>query len=170
MNTVYLILGCNIGDKFKNLERVVEVISEKAGIIIKKSNIYETAAWGNVNQPDFLNQALCIETPFSATDLLKILLSIEQSLGRTRNEQKWMERTMDIDILFYNNAIIDSIDLKVPHPYLHLRKFVLVPMAEIAANFVHPVLKKNITTLLEDSSDDLRITKFQKNGQQTDII
>lgn len=145
-------------------------IQERAGKIIKRSAVYVTSAWGNTNQPDFLNQALCIETPFSASDLLYTLLSIEQLQGRVRDEKKWMERTIDIDILFYNNDIIDTKSLKVPHPFIQERKFVLVPMSEIAPDLVHPVLKSNITKLLLSCGDNLEITMLQTNDHQTNII
>lgn len=159
MNTAYLILGSNLGDKINNLSRATTLISERAGNIIKRSEVYVTAAWGNTNQPDFVNQALAIETSLGAPELLDTLLSIEQSLGRVRTTKKWSERTMDIDILFYNNDIINSENLKVPHPYLQERMFVLVPLAEIAASFVHPELNKRIGQLLADCKDSLETAK-----------
>jgi 2-amino-4-hydroxy-6-hydroxymethyldihydropteridine diphosphokinase len=160
MNTAYLILGSNVGNRLKNIKQATTLISVHAGTIIKKSDIYETGAWGNTNQPDFLNQALYIETLLSAPDLLEILLSIEQQLGRMRDGQKWMERTMDIDILFFNSDIINTPELKIPHPYIHERMFVLVPMAQIAADFIHPLLNKSIVGLLADCQDTIEITKL----------
>ncbi len=160
MNTAYLILGSNLGDKGDNLNQAATLISEKAGTIKKKSEIYVTAAWGNTNQPDFLNQAFLIETHLSAPELLDTLLMIEQELGRVRNTTKWAERTIDIDILFYNSDIIDSTNLKVPHPFMQERMFVLVPLAEIASSFVHPKLKKNVGQMLSDCTDSLETAKF----------
>lgn len=170
MNTAYLILGSNLGDKLQNLMDARKHIQEIAGKIIKTSAVYATSAWGNTNQPDFLNQALCIETSFSASDLLDTLLWIEQLQGRVRDEKKWMERTMDIDILFYNDTVINSSSLIIPHPFIQERKFVLVPMSEIAPGLVHPVLKRNITQLLLSCEDNLEITMLQTNDQQTNTI
>lgn len=160
MNTAYLILGSNVGDRRKNLDSAAQLIEELAGNIKKRSKIYVTAAWGNTNQPDFLNQALLIETPLEAMKLLKTLLTIEQRLGRVRNTLKWAERTIDIDILFYNNDIIDIADLKIPHPFMQERKFVLIPLSEIAASYVHPKLKKSILQLLSECSDNLETAKL----------
>ncbi len=161
MNTAYLILGCNKGDKLNNLKHAFKLIGEKAGTIKKESDIFVTAAWGNTEQPDFYNQALCLQTFLSAEDLLKTLLSIEQILGRVRDEKKWMERTMDIDILFFNNAIINTADLIIPHPFIQERNFVLVPMAQLEPRLIHPVLRKSIQTLLSECPDKLKITKLE---------
>lgn len=170
MNTAYLILGSNLGNRLGNLMQAEKHISEKAGKILKKSAVYVTSPWGKTDQPDFLNQALCIETSFSALDLLNILLSIEQILGRVRDEKKWMERTMDIDMLFYNNEIITTANLTIPHPFIQERKFVLAPMAEIAPQLVHPILKKSMEQLLRDCEDNLEISMLQTNDRQTNII
>lgn len=170
MNTAYLILGSNVGNKLENLAIAEKHISVMAGKIIKKSSVYITSAWGNTDQPDFLNQALCIETPYTAPDLLASLLSIEQLLGRVRDAQKWMQRTMDIDILFYNNDIISTRDLEIPHPFIQERKFVLIPLSEIASGLTHPVLKKNIEQLLSGCEDNLKITLLETNGKHTNTI
>jgi len=157
MNTAYLILGGNKGDKHKNLVDAIQLIEARIGEITKKSGIYLTKAWGNTKQPDFYNQALCLETNLSATELLKQLLAIEKELGRTRTNKKWQERTMDIDILFFNDEIIDEPNLKIPHPYVQERRFVLIPMNEIAKNHIHPFSKKSIDALLEECADDLEV-------------
>lgn len=161
MNTAYLILGGNKGDRLQNLQKALQLISQKAGIIVETSDIFTTSAWGNTEQPDFLNQALCLQTPLRAVDLLQTLLSIEQELGRVRDQPKWTARIIDIDILFYNTAIITTPDLKIPHPFIQERMFVLVPMAQIAPIFVHPVLKRNIQTLLLECTDKLEVIKLQ---------
>ena len=157
MNTTYLILGGNKGNKLQNLEKALQLIAEKVGVIVKKSDIFATEAWGNTDQPDFLNQVLCVQTYMLAVDLLKKVISIEQMFGRVRNQEKWMERTMDIDILFYNDEIINTSDLTIPHPLLQERKFVLVPMVQLAPMLVHPVFKKNIKTLLSECQDKLEV-------------
>ncbi|MES2140696.1 MAG: 2-amino-4-hydroxy-6-hydroxymethyldihydropteridine diphosphokinase [Bacteroidota bacterium] len=161
MNTAYLILGGNIGNRLQNLQEAIQLISEKAGGITKTSDIFTTSAWGNTNQADFLNQALCLQTPLTAIDLLETLISIEQILGRVREQEKWTERVIDIDILFYNTDIINTSDLKIPHPYIQERMFVLVPMAQLAPMLVHPALQKNIQTLLLECTDKLEVIKLQ---------
>jgi 2-amino-4-hydroxy-6-hydroxymethyldihydropteridine diphosphokinase len=157
MNTVYLLLGGNKGDKLQNLQQAIQLLEEQVGNITKCSDIYVTAAWGNISQPDFYNQAICLETTLSPNNLLKQTISIEESLGRIRTEKKWEQRTMDIDILFYNDEIIDTPDLKIPHPYIQERKFVLIPMAQIASFILHPKLQKNIQILLSECVDTLEV-------------
>ncbi|MDQ3046423.1 MAG: 2-amino-4-hydroxy-6-hydroxymethyldihydropteridine diphosphokinase [Bacteroidota bacterium] len=159
MNTAYLLLGANKGDKFRNMEEAFELVEEKAGKCISSSSTYETAAWGNREQPDFLNRVMCIETLLSPIDLLRTVLLIEEQLGRIRTEEKWQERIMDIDILFYNHEVIDLHELQVPHPFLHERKFVLIPLSEIAPQLEHPLLKKTITELLLSCADELEVKK-----------
>lgn len=160
MNLAYLILGGNKGDKFKNLQIAIKHIETWLGTVVKKSDIYVTAAWGNHDQPDFANQVICLQTNLPAQELLNELLRIEEELGRVRDHQKWMERTMDIDVLFFNDEIIDTDVLKIPHPFIQERKFVLVPMAELAPKFRHPILKKSIETLLAECKDELEVSKF----------
>ena len=161
MNTAYLILGGNKGDRLQNLQKALQLISQKAGIIVETSDIFTTNAWGNTEQPDFLNQALYLQTSLRAVDLLQTLLSIEQELGRVRDQQKWTARIIDIDILFYNTDIITTPALKIPHPFIQERMFVLVPMAQIAPMLVHPVFKKSIQTLLLECTDKLEVIKLQ---------
>jgi len=157
MNTCFLLLGGNIGDKEDSLKKAVALLEQKLGSTPKKSSIFITGAWGNENQPEFYNQAIAIETILSAVELLKIVLEIEEQLGRKRNNDKWQERIIDIDILFYNNDIIDLPELKIPHPFIQERKFVLAPMNEIAGNFIHPILKKTIKKLLNECEDVLEV-------------
>ena len=163
MNIAYLLLGGNLGDRLQNLHKALILINKMAGATTKKSNIFVTAAWGNENQADFYNQAICINTTLSALDLLSILLKIEEELGRKRTYKKWQERTMDIDILFYNDVIIDTMQLKIPHPFIQDRKFVLIPLMEIAKDFIHPVLKKNISQLLAECEDKLEVKILKTN-------
>jgi 2-amino-4-hydroxy-6-hydroxymethyldihydropteridine diphosphokinase len=153
MNITYLILGGNIGDRLKNLEKARFLISKNVGSILKCSEIFVTAAWGKTNQPDFYNQALQVQTNLKPLALLEELLKTETASGRIRNGEKWAERTMDVDILFYNEEIISEPHLKIPHPHIQDRRFVLAPLAEIAGEYQHPVCHKNIFKLLEECPD-----------------
>ena len=157
MNKAYLILGGNKGEIFKNLQTAKQLIELHSGVIINKSDFYETAAWGNTNQPNFVNQVILIHTNLSAVKLLSKLLLIEEKLGRIRTNEKWMERTMDIDILFFNNEIINIPNLIIPHPFIQDRKFVLIPLDQIAGELIHPVYNKSIHTLLKECVDNLEV-------------
>ena len=148
MISVFLFLGSNIGDRVLFLEKAIAGIEKHAGHIVKKSDVYETPAWGKTDEPDYLNQVLMVETLHKPHDLLRKLLDIELELGRERKE-KWGSRTIDIDILFYGDEIINDAVLTVPHPQLHKRKFTLEPMSQIAPDYVHPVLHKTIAELNE---------------------
>ena len=170
MNSAYLILGSNIGNSWEILAKANDLIKSEAGEIIKKSSVYESAAWGNKNQPNFLNQALCVSTKLSAIALLKTLLVIEQQLGRVRDGSKWMARSIDIDILFYNADIISTEELKIPHPYIHERRFVLLPLQEIAGEFIHPQHKKSIAKLLVECPDKLEVVKTKENATTSNTI
>jgi 2-amino-4-hydroxy-6-hydroxymethyldihydropteridine diphosphokinase len=146
MISVFLLLGSNMGNRHLFLEMAVAEIEKLVGTVLKKSAVYETLAWGKTDEPDYLNQVLCIETAMEPQAVLRTVLNIEKELGRERKE-KWGSRIIDIDILFYGNQIINEPDLIIPHPYLHQRKFTLAPMAEIAPGFMHPVLMKTIADL-----------------------
>jgi 2-amino-4-hydroxy-6-hydroxymethyldihydropteridine diphosphokinase len=159
MNIVYLILGTNLGDREKNFIHTKAKLTSTCGNIIKQSLIYQTAPWGKTNQPNFLNQVIILKTLLGAQALLQALLQIETDMGRIRMD-KYGERIIDIDILFYNGDIIHSENLIIPHPHLHKRKFVLIPLAEIVPNKIHPVFKVSVKKLLQNCIDDLEVKEF----------
>ena len=153
MARVFLSLGSNLGDRLSNIQQAVSSLSMSDKInIVKTSSFYETEPWGNKNQNWFVNAAVAIDTDFSPEELLKFCQNIEMQLGRVRNEQeKWQQRAIDIDILMYDNQIISlSEKLIIPHPYMHKRAFVLVPMLEVKSDLVHPVYNKTISDLYDE--------------------
>ena len=160
MGKVYLLLGGNLGDRKMLIANAEDELRKQIGDIVLKSSLYETKAWGREQQPNFLNKALAINTKLNAFEILKIIQNIEIKLGRKRVEH-WGSRTMDIDILFYENEIIDTEDLKIPHPLINMRKFVLSPLLEIIPDFIHPGLKKSIKELYLICEDKLEVTKIK---------
>ena len=156
MKGIYLLLGSNLGDSRGMLKSAVELIELKLGKVVDGSTIYKTKAWGVENQRDFLNQVVEIESSLTPEKLLKEINQIEERLGRVRYE-KWHSRIIDIDILYYGKKIVDTDDLKIPHPENQHRNFVLVPMAEIAADLIHPQLGLNQRELMENCSDTLDV-------------
>lgn len=159
MNTVYLLIGGNLGNRKENFSRAISLINEQCGSLTKSSSVYETEAWGITDQPSFLNQALEIVTELNARQLMRKILKIEKIMGRLRKE-KLGPRVIDIDILLFENEIHDLRFLKVPHPELQNRRFVLVPLAEINPGLRHPILKKTIAQLLEECPDNLEVKKI----------
>jgi 2-amino-4-hydroxy-6-hydroxymethyldihydropteridine diphosphokinase len=160
MNKAYLLTGGNIGNRKETLAKAFILIRQYCGNISGISSIYETAAWGKNDQPFFLNQALEIHTDLQPRQLLRQLLKIEKQIGRVR-EEKYGPRIIDIDILFYNDEVHNYPLLKLPHPEIQNRRFVLVPLAEIAAEFIHPVLKKTIEELLAICPDKLEVSRIE---------
>jgi len=159
MFKVFLLLGGNIGDRLAYLQTAVDQLAQKVGKLIQKSSIYETQAWGKTTEPDYLNQVLLLETNLAPQDILNEILKIELELGRKR-EEKWGSRTMDIDILFFDNEIINEAALIIPHPELHKRRFTLEPLSEIAPELVHPLLNKSILQLKNNLEDCLVVKKL----------
>ncbi|HEY8402320.1 MAG TPA: 2-amino-4-hydroxy-6-hydroxymethyldihydropteridine diphosphokinase [Cytophagaceae bacterium] len=156
MNKVYLLLGSNLGNRIETLASVRKVLEIRVGKILSKSSCYETEPWGKTDQPEFINQVLLIETPLKPQEVLKTILQIELEHGRIRKE-KFGARVIDIDILYYENEIIVTEELKIPHPEIHNRRFVLVPLVEIAAEFKHPVFNLSNNELLTRCKDNLKV-------------
>jgi 2-amino-4-hydroxy-6-hydroxymethyldihydropteridine diphosphokinase len=165
MKRVFLLLGSNQGNRKAALEKACHLLSQKAGEIKKTSALYRTAAWGNTDQPDFFNQAIEIATPLSPDELLNTCLETESQMGRQRLE-KWGERLIDIDILFYDNVVLQHEALQIPHPHIPFRRFTLVPLAEIAPDFVHPSLDKPVRQLLDECKDPLPVDRIQDTIKQ----
>ena len=159
-NKAYLLMGGNVGERITNLNAAAAAISESCGKILTKSKVYETAAWGNENQPNFLNQLLVIETRLLPIDLLNQILNIESELGRKRDVPN-DPRTIDIDILYYNDLVLKSAALTIPHPRIGKRKFSLVPLMEIAPDLVDPDLNLSIREMYERCDDLLAVNPFQ---------
>ncbi len=143
-----LVIGGNLGDKLENINTTCVLLEEKLGKILKKSPIYETKAWGVTDQPDFLNQALQIESNFSPFEVLAICQEIETKFLKREKKRFWGERTMDIDIIYYENWQILTKNLVIPHPYRTQRKFVLEPLADICPDFVDMITQKSVKTML----------------------
>jgi 2-amino-4-hydroxy-6-hydroxymethyldihydropteridine diphosphokinase len=156
---IFLLLGSNEGDCLFNLMLARQFISNSAGKIITCSSLYRTAPWGKNDQPEFYNQVVEIESDQTPLQLLDAVLSIEHRLGRKRHE-KWGPRIIDIDILFMGSQIITLPELQLPHPGIADRKFTLAPLAEIAEDFIHPVLNKKIKTILMECTDPLPVHRL----------
>ena len=157
---VFLLLGSNLGDRKALIDAGLREIELRIGSAFGISSFYETAAWGREDQPSFLNVAVGLKTILSPIQVLEKVLEIELELGRVRHE-KWAERLIDIDVIFYGNWVVDMGDrLQIPHPQMQFRKFVLEPLSEIAPAYVHPVLRLNVSEILERLNDNLSVSKI----------
>lgn len=156
---IFLLLGTNLGDREAHLTAARTALAARTGHFAKISALYETAAWGYTDQPAFLNQAIALSSALDAHTLLEVMLDIERSLGRERREH-WGPRVIDIDLLLYSHQVIDTAALQVPHPRMPLRRFALMPLAEIAGDVVHPILRKKISELLAECPDQLAVRKL----------
>ena len=152
MSKVYLSIGSNKGNRSVLINKAIDEIEKKIGKIISRSSIYQSKSWG-FDSNDFYNLSLLIDTDIEPKSLLINLKKIEKSMGREDIDGSYSDRFIDIDILFYDNIIIDSEDLKIPHPKIEIRKFVLIPMLEIADDYVHPILNKTIRQLNNECDD-----------------
>ena len=159
MNKAYLLTGGNLGDRQQYLATARQFINQQCGTIAVASSLYETEAWGNTDQPAFLNQAIEISTTLTARQLIRRVLKIEKQMGRVR-EEKYGSRLIDIDILLFNNEKHNYPFLKLPHPEMQNRRFALLPLAEIAPDIIHPVMNKTVTELLKECKDELQVSRM----------
>jgi 2-amino-4-hydroxy-6-hydroxymethyldihydropteridine diphosphokinase len=158
MHPIFLSLGSNVGNREENLNHALLYLKQK-NQILHISSVYETAPWGNADQGNFLNQIVELSSDYKPDELLVYIKEIESEMGREPSDVRYQPRIIDIDILFYEHIIITSQTLMIPHPRIHERRFILVPMVEIAPKFVHPVLGRTMKELQERCDDDLEVKK-----------
>jgi 2-amino-4-hydroxy-6-hydroxymethyldihydropteridine diphosphokinase len=158
-HTLYVLLGANLGDPKVMFELACQQLAGQVGPIERASALYETTAWGITSQPTYLNQVLRLGTLLSPADVLARTQAIETTLGRVRHE-RWGARLIDIDLLFYDDLVLQTPTLALPHPLLHERRFTLVPLAEIAPDLVHPVLKQSVSTLVLQCQDEGQVNRI----------
>ncbi len=154
--TIYLHTGSNLGDRISHLAQACEMLETQVGKISNQSRLYETEAWGMKDQPNFINQALEVQTELEPEEVLFHIKKIEKEIGRQENK-RWHERIIDIDILFFGETTLSTEKLKIPHPHCHERMFVLIPLMEIAGDLVHPILNLTIEELYMDCEDPLEV-------------
>jgi 2-amino-4-hydroxy-6-hydroxymethyldihydropteridine diphosphokinase len=160
MAKTYLLLGGNLDDRNYYIASALRLIESLAGAVIEKSSIYETAPWGFKDENFFLNQVVAVETKLEPSELFQTIVDIENRLGRTRIGSQFSSRTIDIDILFYEDRVISTESLTIPHPRIKERRFVLEPMCELNPAFIHPVEKTTMKELLNLCSDILEVVKL----------
>ncbi len=158
MQTAYLLLGSNLGNRLSYLDQTKELIGKHCGNISLQSSVYETAAWGITAQPSFYNQVIVLQTTLLPETLMQKLLDIEESMGRIRTV-KYGPRTIDIDIQLIDNLTNNTPLLILPHPFLQERRFALLPLSEVAPQLMHPILHKTMLDLLNECTDELEVKK-----------
>lgn len=158
---IYLLLGSNLGDRLSQIRRSIQKIKDEIGTVLMESAVYETESWGVPDQPLFLNQAIVVETEVEPIVLLEKVKEIERSLGRSKRNH-WQSREIDIDILFFEDQIINSQRLTIPHPHIPDRLFALIPLMELAPHFVHPIHELSILELYDQCTDQGNIVLFEE--------
>src|SRR5512133_2326699 len=164
MKIIFLGIGTNLGNRKDNLDKAVKRIEEYIGPVIRSSSVYETEPWGFKSDNQFLNMVIQVGTTLTPSGLLGRVLMVEALSGRVRGSERYSSRIIDIDILMYNDLILDEESLKIPHPLMAERRFVLVPLCEIASEMMHPVLKKTFGELLEMCADKSEVRKYYYSG------
>ena len=165
MSEIFLLFGSNLGDRFNIIADAEKRTQQSMGVIVKASSIYESAPWGFEHENKFLNKVVVINTSDSPRAILQSIQNIETNMGRVRNNSgTYSGRTIDIDILFYDDLVMDEEDLKIPHPLLHERRFTLKPLVEIAPDFKHPVLHKTMQQLIDECSDEQDAVRVSNDG------
>lgn len=162
MAKVYFLIGGNLGDREQILDQSINLMQDKIGSLVQLSPIYETEPWGFEHEQNFLNQVVVLESDFAPLLVLDLCQDIEKKMGRVRKKNRYSERTIDIDILFYEDQIINSERLEIPHPRMKERKFALCPLKDVAEDFIHPVFQKSIAELFDECKDDSEIKKYKK--------
>lgn len=162
MHQVFLSIGGNLGNKRANFDKVYTHIQNELGCIVLRSSVYETPPWGFDSEDSFWNQVLCIETLLNPSEILEKIKKIDAAFGRKRISEGYSSREMDVDILYFEDKIIETENLTIPHPLLHKRLFVVVPLAEIAPDLVHPVLKLTSVEMLNNCEDKSEIKKVSE--------
>jgi len=160
MSQVIISLGSNLGNRVLHLNDAISKIQKEIGSILAKSSIFESESWGFKSENIFLNQVVSFQTELMPEEILKRILKIENDLGRIRISDTYESRTIDLDILFLDDKIINKKALQIPHPRIQERKFILVPLYEILPDFVHPISKKSIHKMLDECQDKLWVKKF----------
>lgn len=161
MAKAYILIGGNLNDRKFYISSAIRLIQDLAGTVIEKSSLYETAPWGFEDENKFLNQVLAVETNLEPADLFQTIVSIENQLGRVRNGSQFSSRTIDIDILFYENRVVLTKSLTIPHPRIKERRFVLEPMCELNPQFLHPLEKITMKELLDSCPDKLEVVRLE---------
>lgn len=151
-NGIYLLLGSNLGDRKKNIASAIAAVEKEIGQIVKHSSLYETEPWGEIPTEAFYNQMILVKSSVPPQGLMEKIIGIEKSMGRTR-DRKWENRIIDIDVIFYDNKVFGSGDITIPHPRFEERNFAILPMLELAPDFIHPVSKQSIEEIYLNSTD-----------------
>ncbi len=160
LRQIYLCIGGNLGEREANLEEAIEFIDFNLGDVLAVTSVYESEPWGMTNVPNFLNQVVHIQSELSNEQLLAEISELEEFFGRERSAEGYVSREMDVDVLLIDSEVIDTEKFKVPHPHMTERRFVLEPLAEIAPDIVHPLLKKSTAELLKVCDDSGKVTRL----------